>query len=62
VNTSHPGGQAYYASLVELYEEWGVDFLKMDCSFAIDMTAQHEAGVATLSKYLHASKRDFVLR
>ena len=24
VNTSHPGGQAYYQSLVDLYEQWGV--------------------------------------
>jgi alpha-galactosidase len=37
VATDHPGGQAYYDSLIELYASWGVDFLKAD-----DMVVQAE--------------------
>lgn len=34
VRSDTPGGQAYYNSIIELYEEWGVDYIKAD-----DMTA-----------------------
>ena len=34
IDMSKPGAQAYYNSIVELYEEWGVDFIKAD-----DMTS-----------------------
>ena len=34
LNLEHPASQAYYDSLVELYVEWGVDFIKAD-----DMTS-----------------------
>lgn len=27
-------GQAYYDSLISLYSEWGVDFIKMDCAYS----------------------------
>ena len=30
VDTSRPGGQEYYDSLLGLYAEWGVDFIKAD--------------------------------
>ena len=30
VDMSKPGAQEYYNSLVELYQEWGVDFIKID--------------------------------
>ena len=30
VNTSKPGGQAYYNSIADLYASWGVDFIKAD--------------------------------
>jgi alpha-galactosidase len=30
VDMNHPGGQAYYTSIVELYDSWGVDFIKAD--------------------------------
>ena len=29
----HPGAAAYYDSIAELYAEWGVDVIKMDCVF-----------------------------
>eukprot|EP01116_Phalansterium_solitarium_P005713 TRINITY_DN1761_c0_g2_i1.p1 TRINITY_DN1761_c0_g2~~TRINITY_DN1761_c0_g2_i1.p1 ORF type:complete len:452 (-),score=160.48 TRINITY_DN1761_c0_g2_i1:21-1376(-) len=33
VNMSHPGGQAYYDSIVQLYASWTLDFIKVDCIF-----------------------------
>ena len=30
VDTTKPGGQAYYDSIAELYASWGVDFIKAD--------------------------------
>jgi hypothetical protein len=30
VDMAHPGGQAWYDSLAELYASWGVDFIKAD--------------------------------
>ncbi len=30
VNTKHPGGQAYYDSIVKMYADWGVDYIKAD--------------------------------
>ncbi len=30
VDTNHPGAQAYYDSIIELYASWGVDFIKCD--------------------------------
>ena len=30
VDMSHPGGQAYYNSIMELYASWGIDFIKAD--------------------------------
>jgi hypothetical protein len=27
-------GLQYYDSLIELYSEWGVDFIKMDCAYS----------------------------
>ena len=31
LNAQAPAAQAYYDSIVRLYAEWGVDFLKVDC-------------------------------
>ena len=33
VDASHPGAQAYYDSLVQLYADWGVDLIKWDCMY-----------------------------
>ena len=32
VNMSHPAGQAFYDSLVELWTSWGTDIVKVDCN------------------------------
>jgi len=34
VNSSSPGAQAYFDSLVQQWADWGVDFVKNDCVFA----------------------------
>ena len=31
LNVSHPGSQAYYDSLFELFSDWMVEFVKVDC-------------------------------
>ncbi len=41
INVSHPAGRAYYAGMMELYREWGVGYIKVDCIFGnnLDPTA-----------------------
>jgi hypothetical protein len=39
IDMSHPGAQAYYDSLLELYSAWEIDFIKAD-----DMTRPEEIG------------------
>ena len=59
-----PGGQDYYNSIIELYNEWGVDYIKAD-----DMTAfnKNPAGmnrlneIAALSKAIKKYHRPIVL-
>ena len=36
VRADTPGGQAYYDSIVELYKEWGVDYIKADDMAALN--------------------------
>ncbi len=58
VDTSKPGGQAYYDSIAELYASWGVDFIKAD-----DM-GSHEfqpAEMKALSQAMHKTGREMVL-
>ena len=57
LNHDHPGAQAYYDSLAELFAAWGVDFVKAD-----DMLGPyHEAEINALSRALAASGREMVL-
>jgi hypothetical protein len=58
VDTNKPGAQAYYDSIVELYSEWGVDFIKAD-----DMTRRdyHRGEITALHQALKRSPRPIVL-
>jgi hypothetical protein len=57
VDTSKPGGQAYYDSLVALYAQWGVDFVKAD-----DMSnPYHEGEIGALADAIRRSPRPIVL-
>lgn len=54
---SRPGAQAYYDSIVKLYAEWGVDYIKAD-----DMSRPyHAAEVAALSQAIAGCGRPIVL-
>lgn len=57
INTDHPGGAAYYESLVDLYTEWGVDYIKAD-----DMSRPYRRDeIHALSEALGNSQRNIVL-
>lgn len=47
VNMRHPGGQAYYDSLLALYAAWGVDYLKADDCGHVPYQAAEIEGIAT---------------
>lgn len=57
VDLSKEGGQAYYDSIVRLYAEWGVDFIKAD-----DMARPlHGAEIEALDRAIRKSGRPMVL-
>jgi hypothetical protein len=57
VHTARPGGQAYYDSIVALYAEWGVDYIKAD-----DMSRPYdEAEIEALARAIRKSGRPIVL-
>ncbi len=60
LQTAHPGTLAYYASVLELYAQWGVDFIKAD-----DMSryprAQHMEEFILFRRALESCGRDIVL-
>jgi len=57
VDTTRPGAQEYYDSLVALYAEWGVDYVKAD-----DMSRPyHEGEITALSEAIRKSPRPMVL-
>ena len=57
IDMSHPGGQAYYNSIAQLYAEWGVDYIKAD-----DMSHPYRAAeIAGLSQALTNCGRPMVL-
>jgi alpha-galactosidase len=58
VDCSKPGAQEYYNSMVELYAEWGVDFIKADN----EMTPYfHQEEVKLLSNAIKKTGRPIVL-
>jgi alpha-galactosidase len=57
VNMNQPGAQEYYNSLVELYAQWEVDFIKAD-----DMSSPyHKSEITGLSNAIKMSGRKIVL-
>jgi hypothetical protein len=57
VDTARPGGQEYYDSLVALYAEWGVDYIKAD-----DMSRPYDAAeIEALARAIRRSGRPIVL-
>jgi hypothetical protein len=66
VDTTKPGGQAYYDSIVKLYADWGVDFIKADDMSAADPKATggldyHGDEIEALRKAIDKTGRAIVL-
>ncbi|MGA2475751.1 MAG: glycoside hydrolase family 27 protein [Terriglobia bacterium] len=57
VDMTKPGGQAYYDSIVKLYAQWGVDYIKAD-----DMSSPYQGDeIAALSQAIQKCGRPIVL-
>lgn len=57
INLDHPGGQAYYNSIIQLYADWGVDYIKAD-----DMLyPYHERDIEVMHQAIETSGRPMVL-
>ncbi len=55
------GGQAYYYSIVQLYESWGLDFIKADDMFGFPPKGDHSTEITALSDSIKKSGRPIVL-
>lgn len=59
VNHSHPAAQAWYDSLVELWDSWTLDMVKIDCINAEDEARGHRRDIVRLSSaFERVAKRD----
>jgi hypothetical protein len=57
VDMTKPGGQAYYDSIIKLYAQWGVDYIKAD-----DMSSPYQGDeIAALSQAIKKCGRPIVL-
>lgn len=57
IDMTHPGGDAYYQSLMELYCEWGVDYIKAD-----DMSRPYRVDeIEAFSRAVSAAPRDILV-
>ena len=64
VHADTPGGQAYYDSIIKMYAEWGVDYIKADDMAAFNgkpADAGRLAEIAALSLAIKRSGRPMVL-
>ena len=64
VRADTPGGQAYYDSIVKMYAEWGVDYIKADDMTAFNgkpADAARLAEIAALSTAIKRSGRPMLL-
>lgn len=64
IDVTKPGGQEYYDSIVKLYAEWGVDYIKADdMSWAEPPAAEtyHASEIEALHKAIVKSGRPIVL-
>jgi hypothetical protein len=60
VNHSHPAAQAWYDSLVELWDSWGVELIKLDCVFAEDESLNHRLDIISLHHSFSQIQRNVV--
>lgn len=60
VNPAKPAAQAYYDSIMQLYAEWGVDFIKCDDICRMDAPTSEEE-IKMLARAIDKCGRDIVL-
>jgi hypothetical protein len=58
INMSHPGGKAYYTSLIQQMVEWGIDFVKVDC-IGIGRD-QHNQDILAIADAIKQSGREII--
>lgn len=62
VDMSIPEGQLYYDSLLELYAEWGVDFIKVDdIAYSTIYREAHFAEIVAIRRAIDKTGREIVL-
>lgn len=61
LDPEHPGAQAYYDSIFELYASWGVDYIKVDDIADSKLYGPHLEEIAMINKAIINSGRDMVL-
>ena len=61
VDLTKPGAQDYYDSIVKMYAEWGLDFIKADDMFGFGTTGDHSSEIEALGKAIRKSGRPIVL-
>jgi hypothetical protein len=60
MKADHPGARAYYQSILDLYAEWGVDFIKAD-DMARTPNPQHQREFMLFRRALESCGRPMVL-
>jgi alpha-galactosidase len=55
------GGQDYYASTVQLYASWGVDFIKADDMFGFGPNGDHSTEIEAMGSAIRKCERPIVL-
>lgn len=50
-------GEAYYNSIIELYSQWGVDYIKMDCAYSDTYLSE----IDQINEAIKNQTRDIVL-
>ena len=65
VRKDEPGAQEYYDSIIQMYADWGVDFIKCDdiCNIDTDPTDAYSSAheIEMLAKAIEKSNREIVL-
>jgi len=59
VNMSHPAAQAYYDSVIQLYADWELDFIKVDCIFG--SRDFHKEDIIAISQAIQKTGREILL-
>jgi len=60
IDHKHPGAQAWYDSLVELWNQWGVSMIKLDCVNSEDESFPHRLDIIALHSSFSSLPNEFV--